>query len=59
MQELSFLTEELHITVFLHTKDPLLFLFSEITKLFLHKLERGLLSFSHNVVAKSYSNILS
>jgi len=35
------------------------FSFSEITKHFLHKLERVLLSFSHNVVAKSYLNVLS
>lgn len=61
MQEFSLfsLKQGLHIMVFLHTKDPLLFSFSETTKHFLHKLERGLLSFSHNVVAKSYLNILS
>lgn len=45
--------------VFLTQKKPLLFSFSELTKHFLHNLERGLLSFSHNVVAKSYLNILS
>lgn len=61
MQELSLFSfkQGLHIMVVLHTKDPLLFSFSEITKHFLHKLQRELLSFTHNVVAKSYLNILS
>lgn len=56
----SHLNKDFILCVLLSTKDPLLFLFSEITKhFFLHKLERRFFSASHNAVAKSYLNILS